>query len=672
MQPEPATADDLQSVLRHACAELRRRLLAGEDCQAEQFLHAHPSLVTNPDAALAVIRAEWQARHDAGRQLSSEQWHRRFPAWSAHISGWLAGNAPPQHSTADAALTVPVAGSSSGPPAPLQSLDHHLLHEQIGQGGMGTVYRAWDPVLKRHVALKKIRAGVLADEGEVARFYREARAAAQLHHPNVVPIHGMGLHQGEHCFTMTLAPETLEKQKKRFQADVGAAVALVEAVARGVQAAHDKNIIHRDLKPANILLDDTGQPLVGDFGLAKVCDAGAGDTLPGVIMGTAAYMAPEQAAGRTWEVGKASDVWALGVILYELLTGRRPFEGEKAKDVLPQVLNEEPPRPRALEPSLDRDLEAVVLRCLQKRPSRRYSSAAALADDLERCPRSETVLGCPTSWPRRLGRAVRRRSPLLTISFLTLVSGAALLVLLFRPDRATHDLPDRTPLHLLGRGGIQTEATWVLGAGTVTALDGETVRLESGGKEPGLLQVLTAPPWDRYRFRAQVQDLGGSRSVGLFLGHQVRPVAHGREHWFFEFSFAEKDEHLPPQGGIRHAGASLRLRRRANLDLTQMPSFDRQELVSPYRYFRATRGRWRWLTFEVTPDMLCAYWEEEPQALMSLPCGAALEAVRNRLARRPVPDKSPLPPSVRGGLGFFCEGVALIRRATVAPLAAAP
>lgn len=257
------------------------------------------------------------------------------------------------------------------------------LQEEIGRGGMGVVYKAFDKRLNRHVALKMILRGIHATAADLNRFDSEAKAAGGLTHPNIVPIYEIGVTDGQAYFSMkyvegrTLAAVMADKPLHPREAAM-----YMVAIARAVHHAHEKGILHRDLKPSNILIDDNDQPLVTDFGLAKRVEGGQSITGTGAIVGTPSYMAPEQAEG-TKNPTAACDVYSLGAILYELLTGRPPFLAASAVETLLLVRSEEPVRPRALNPQIDVDLEYICRKCLEKSPEHRYKSAAKLADDLE-------------------------------------------------------------------------------------------------------------------------------------------------------------------------------------------------------------------------------------------------------------------------------------------------
>jgi eukaryotic-like serine/threonine-protein kinase len=287
--------------------------------------------------------------------------------------------------------------------------DYELIRE-IARGGMGVVFEARQVNLNRTVALKMILAGQLSGQDEVKRFYLEAEAAAALDHPGIVPIYEVGKHEDQHYFSMKLVDGgSLARQVDRLKDNPQDAARLMEAVARAVDFAHKHGILHRDLKPANVLLDREGNPHVTDFGLAKKVEGDSGLTQSGAIMGTPSYMPPEQALATKGGVTTASDVYSLGAILYELLTGRPPFRAGSIMDTLLLVIEREPERPRSLNPKADRDLEVIALKCLEKDPRKRYESASAMADDLARWHRGEPIEARPSSaWERGLKWARRR------------------------------------------------------------------------------------------------------------------------------------------------------------------------------------------------------------------------------------------------------------------------
>jgi len=289
---------------------------------------------------------------------------------------------------------------------PRQIADYDLVDE-LGRGGMGVVYKAWDRQLERFVALKMILRGAHASSSDQARFRSEAQAAAGLNHPNIVPVYQVGEVDGHAFFSMKYVPGlTLSEVMKKGPLLQRQATAYLARIARAVHHAHQAGILHRDLKPANVLIDENDEPLVADFGLAKRTENDPSLTGSGAIVGTPSYMAPEQAMGQG-QPTPAADVYSLGAILYEMLTGRPPFLAATPVDTLLLVRSEEPVRPRLLNPQIDLDLEFICRKCLEKNPEHRYASAAQLADDLEAFTHGEPVSARSSSLIYFLSRIFR-------------------------------------------------------------------------------------------------------------------------------------------------------------------------------------------------------------------------------------------------------------------------
>ncbi len=286
--------------------------------------------------------------------------------------------------------------------------DYRLLAE-IASGGMGVVFKARQLSLNRLVALKMIRAGRLATDSELQRFRTEAEAAANLDHPNIVPIYEIGQHHGQHYFSMKLVEgKDLASELSGRPLPLRRAAQMLATVARAVHHAHQRGVLHRDLKPSNILLDEEGQPHLTDFGLAKIIESDRDLTQTSVIMGTISYMPPEQASGKSKQITTSGDIYSLGAILYETLTGRAPFQGVDSVQILRQVIECEPLHPHSLNPQVDRDLETICLKCLEKSPSQRYATAAEVANDLDRWLRHEPITARPPSLGERAAKWVRR------------------------------------------------------------------------------------------------------------------------------------------------------------------------------------------------------------------------------------------------------------------------
>jgi serine/threonine-protein kinase len=449
-----AAAPDPVAALRE---DQLARWAAGDRVAAEEYLRRFPAL--RPEDALALVVAEVGLRRERGESPTLAEYQGRFPDLAEALRlRWEADGEPvaPLVSTvqysaaghtpgAPPAVTFPISGHAAkparGPRGAGQRIGRYQIQSILGKGGMGVAYRAWDPDLKRVVAVKTLRTSD-ADESELARFRTESEAIARVRHPNIVQVFDVGEEDGQPFFAMEFcAGGSLAARLNGSPLPPDEAAAVVEQVARGVQAAHAQNIIHRDLKPANVLLShDTAVPgartstatvpapttvaeggtphtpapsgpvvcKVTDFGLAKALDADDGQTRTGAVLGTPSYMAPEQAFGRASKVGPAADVYALGAMLYECLTGRPPFRGATMADTLEQVRHREPVAVRQLQPKVPADLETIALKCLQKEAGKRYATAAEVADDLRRYLDRRPILARPIGPVRRTWRWCRR------------------------------------------------------------------------------------------------------------------------------------------------------------------------------------------------------------------------------------------------------------------------
>ncbi len=450
MVPPDAPQEDAERLLRRACAELERRLRAGEGCRAEEFFAADPALAGREEGALDLLWAEYLTRAELGQQALRDEFFARFPRWRRqlrehfHFHEWLREHAP----TDSARPTTPArAAGPGGAPVRGDWPDRYEVLGEIGRGGMGVVYKARDRTLNRWVALKTLRGGDGAGPQELQRFRVEAEAAARLQHPNIVQIYEVGDHDGLPFLALEYVEGcSLEEHLGGKPQPAREAAALAEVLARAVHHAHQRGIVHRDLKPGNVLLDEAhglqpagfGAPKIADFGLAKLLGDGPGHTRTGAVLGTPAYMAPEQAAGRN-DVGPAADVYALGAVLYEALTGRPPFQAPTSLETLEQVRSRDPVPPSRLQPGVPRDLETVCLKCLEKEPGKRYASALGLADDLRRWLDGRSVTARPVGSAGRLARWCRRRPLLAGLTaalLLTLAAGGGSTVVLWRQAEA--------------------------------------------------------------------------------------------------------------------------------------------------------------------------------------------------------------------------------------------
>ena len=407
--------------------DLEYRLRAGESARVEEYLARYPELTDDRAVMLELIAAEHEFRRRREPGLALSDVLQRFPQYRAELPGQIA------RTTIDG-RDVPLRPTDQRAEALPEVVGYEVLG-LLGRGGMGVVYQARQLGLDRTVALKMVLTGFQAGPKDLARFRAEAAALARLQHPNIVQIYDVGETAGRPYFVFEfVAGGSLAQYLQGTPQPVRPAAQLVDTLARAVHAAHANGVIHRDLKPANILLRDEREgargesrdlsplasrlasvvPKITDFGLAK-CAGGDGEapdlrgpTVTGDLVGTPNYMAPEQAMVPRQPVGPAADVYALGAILYELLTGRPPFTGETPLATVLQVLNNEPVSVTSLQPNVPRDLETICLKCLRKEPRQRYGSALELAEDLQRFLRDEPIRARPVRAVEKLWRWVRR------------------------------------------------------------------------------------------------------------------------------------------------------------------------------------------------------------------------------------------------------------------------
>jgi hypothetical protein len=373
-------------------------------------------------------------------------------------------------------------------PLPAQFGDYTLL-EELGRGGMGIVYRAIQESLGRTVAVKMLLRRDLASSADLARFRSEAEAAARLDHPGIVSILEVGEHDGLPFYSMRfIEGTTLARRLADRSITPRDGAALLAKVADAIQAAHGRGVLHRDLKPSNILIDTAGEPHVSDFGLAKRLEADQSVTHTGAILGTPCYMSPEQAAGSRGEIGPSSDVWSLGAILYQMLTGRPPFQASSPMDTLLAVLESDPPVPRSIDRQVDRDLEMIALKSLQKPQELRYASAGALAADLRAFLAGEPVAarsGGLADVAARLFRETHHAVVLENWGLLWMWHSVVVLALSVITDvLAWQDVASRWPYLVLWGGGLALWAPifWALRhrAGPVTAVERQIAHVWGG------------------------------------------------------------------------------------------------------------------------------------------------------------------------------------------------
>lgn len=533
---------------------LRRHDL-GETVDREQFLKEHPEYA---EQLLSLLEAADWIEKMAGPTLShfgGDDPPSKFPATTAppNAATEIATPATPSlaydplAATLDLHVRTPAPGASDGNQktsaygsdavdfsvSEFPSLDNtqsslpcrfgeYLLVRVIGRGGMGVVYLANQTQLHRQVAIKMIRSGALATADEVARFYSEARSVAKLTHPNIVTIYHCGENEGHHFFSMDFIPGTdLAKKLADGPMDPMLAVRYVRDVAFAIHYAHDNGVVHRDLKPANVLIDEKDDVVLTDFGLAKQLGGENGLTATGAALGTPSYMSPEQAAGKNEDQGVATDVYAMGAILFALLTGKPPFQAETVLATMMQVMNRPAPSVQQLRSNVHADLDTIVGKCLEKQKTLRYASAKLLAEDLDRFLNGHPIEAKPPSLPRRArfwisnipiiaaltgGKQVEpSRSQRIAQNVLIFTVGLILATLLFGNDArkwlVDSRLPSRITIASGTPGGMYYDIAGKISERMRTGSGGQPSVISTGGSLENLRQLL-----DRHADVALMQE----------------------------------------------------------------------------------------------------------------------------------------------------------------------
>jgi hypothetical protein len=555
-------------------------------------------------------------------------------------------------------------------------VDGYVVIKTIARTKMSVVYQARQPGTGQMVALKLIQHGILIDQESIDRFQREIKALGQLQpHKNIVPIYHVGKHRNELYYVMPfLAGGNLAKQVARFQADRRKAVALVEKIARAVHQLHTNQpkILHRDIKPGNILLGADDEPLLADFGLIKMLDGNHALTHTHSRPGTPLYMAPEQTGLVPTAVNERSDIWALGVVLYELLTGARPFakaDEEDTSKLLWRIVNEAPPSPCVLQPDLDRALEPVVAKCLAKAPAERFGSAEELANELGRWLRGEALQTKPVSPMRRFAYRFRW-----VAAGVALIAVAAMIAAVVRDRNSPEAMLEALNNEFKQTGKIDLVPEMGRPRWQRLAMEADVdTSGRNGGyweiqaPDLGLIELLPEAPPGAYRVHAEIAQPPVNPKighVGIFVVHQAYSTDPKVRHSWCNLTFNDAVEQLPNPKAGQLPGNTAQLQSRVFADTGVFAPIDHQDgWVKPVRFKPALVGvRWRTLEIDVYPDCMVGRFDGEEMA----PLNRALivrvtqknlaDAQQSHPARYvPLGDLSDLELSPRGSLGLVVK-----------------
>jgi len=648
--------DQLEQLFQRACAELRRRLDEGQTAPAESVLRDFSTLSEIDQRAIAIIEREWQWRQARGEVLELDSFCRRFPRWQTLLSRRLRGN----ESSDDEQQGLSTVAENKQPDGSVavevtETLSEHDIHEKLGRGGMGEVYRAFDRILKRYVAIKLIRADLLPSNEDVQRFYREAQTAAQLRHRHIITVHRMGLHLGEHSFTMALASGGSLATRIADYREPRKAVELMVKIAAAVAHAHAQAIIHRDLKPANILFDENDEPLVTDFGLAKALGGSGELTIQGQVLGTPAYMSPEQAAGRTYEIGPSSDVWSLGVMLYEMLAGRKPYRGNSSDEILQSVMRGGHPALETVNAELDTGLVRIVARCLNRESAARYSDAGQLLADLQRLLTGESIPPAPA--PKNPARPWLRVAVGGAVAATALA--AAIIAALFydaKPKTPETSTPfvDKQPHELV----LPSEPT--RGKGTIRA-EKDGVRIQANPEAWVLFDVPTG--WQSYQFSVELLPSNETTHAGIVWGYQERPLAVGSTFWYSRWVFAEQKQKRMYEDRERTSAWMWFSQHR---EITGTPKDnDEKTFGQVAQPFPSEPGRWRPMTLVISGGVVRTFWTDPNRPIKFLDQTEYQTVWESLFAMKPTINE-PHPALWAGKFGIWVSnGSVLVRKAKV-------
>jgi serine/threonine-protein kinase len=572
-------------------------------------------------------------------------------------------------------------------PAPAQSgpsasgvVGPYRLLERLGAGAMGVVFKAVDVRLNRVLAVKFLRCGPLVSPELLHRFRVEAAAVARLEHAHIVRLYEYEFSEanGGPFFSMEyVAGGTLARKLAAGALPPREAAELLGRLARAVHYAHERGVIHRDIKPANVLLAADGTPKLGDFGLAKLADAAEGCTQTEQVLGTPAYMSPEQARGEARAVTPAADVYSLGAVLYQALTGVPPFQGTQSR-VREAIIAEPPVAPRRRRPELSAVLEAICLKCLEKEPRRRYPSAEELADDLDNWLARRPTKARPPRWPAKVGRALgRHKAACAAVLLVAAVLGAAFYGI-WRPDpersrrEAKAALAREQPAGFAGSERLPGPFRWVRGGDPQLEANQEscvtfTTRLIS------LLEFVDDPMCSHYRVEADLRhdntvlqrnNTAAPGDVGLFVGFRRHAVDGEARSYFYSMSFAVQGALVKPSQGIQHLHIWYGTDAETNprLKLRGMHPF----ALSP------GPPRWHHVAVEVSPKGMKTYWRDDDgndQLVDDVTADELTKFSAPLLRAQPLLAEAPPGFATRGGLGIFArQSTVSFKNFTVTPL----